>query len=851
MDVVALEKTEEYQGRYRVERTLGAGGMGVVYLAEDIKLGRKVAIKQLRSDMTGNSAEARFRSEAQLLARLNHPNIVRLYDVIEEEHKIALVMELVEGVTLKEWMREHSPTLAEKLDLLMQVSLGLGKAHCLGIIHRDLKPENILVTVDGVAKITDFGIAKALDCDQQLTREDHIAGSVQAMSPEQLQGGRLDARSDLFSLGSIAYELLCGCKPFERGDMSALAFAQQIISKPHIPPQQSWPDIPKPLGALVDRLLGKRPEQRPDSVQQVYEALELIRKHGIDADTQQYSDTVTQLLLKPRKRYRKVTTSFATIVILVVGALWAWHSFMQLTPQYITVLPIKLSGEISGDENSERLVKAMVRQALMNSAGRLKSSALVSFSPREGTPLEQQLKKLQERGITDALFAHLDCMKLRCNIEMQRINPSDSRIKKQVSFAFINDRHQEAQYTIGNSALELFPKSYRKEANSSVLMEPEDYNRYLTIFSKLGSNQALDKDDLDKIEDLTIKYPHNINLFSAYSDVAFTIWVKTNDNNLLTQALRVLARAESSNIGETALLEARLQIKSTGVDKEGFESILHKLQNKKYPSAHLLAQHSRYLYSQGNYSQGLKYAKEATALMPSSGDYLYLAAIHQVAIGDYTSTKKILDDLIERYPSYWAAYALMGVVGLETGNSDIAEKAISAIPSNLRSWRTKSNLGIVYFLKSKYQKALDIYLEILEDSPDNVQMLGQIAETYLLLSDSKQAEKYYQKVLEATERPTDLREKRIRAEALAHIGHIPKAIALIKELIRESPDDTYVKYTAAQVYALAGEWQSANYHVEQLLDQGMSAEWFALKPFQLLCTQSKSNSTRLEIICNN
>ena len=95
MDVVALEKAEVYQGRYRVERTLGAGGMGVVYLAGDVKLGRKVAIKQLRSDMTGNSAEARFRSEAQLLARLNHPNIVRLYDVLEEDHNIALVMELV------------------------------------------------------------------------------------------------------------------------------------------------------------------------------------------------------------------------------------------------------------------------------------------------------------------------------------------------------------------------------------------------------------------------------------------------------------------------------------------------------------------------------------------------------------------------------------------------------------------------------------------------------------------------------------------------------------------------------------------------------------------------------------
>lgn len=348
MDVVALEKTDVYQGRYRVERTLGAGGMGVVYLAEDVKLGRKVAIKQLRSDMTGNSAEARFRSEAQLLARLNHPNIVRLYDVLEEDHNIALVMELVEGVTLKEWMREHNATLAEKLDLLMQICQGLGKAHCLGIIHRDLKPENILVTNDGVAKITDFGIAKALDCDQQLTREDHIAGSVQAMSPEQLQGAPLDARSDLFSLGSIAYELLCGYKPFERGDKSALAFAQQITSKPHIPPQHAWPEIPKPLAALLDRLLAKRPEQRPESAERVFEALELVRKHGIDRNTLQYSETVTQLLIKPRKKRRLIGSTLAILTIVGAFVFWGWKTLTYLPSQYIAILPTQINGVVQG-----------------------------------------------------------------------------------------------------------------------------------------------------------------------------------------------------------------------------------------------------------------------------------------------------------------------------------------------------------------------------------------------------------------------------------------------------------------------------------------------------------------------
>ncbi|WP_444889390.1 protein kinase domain-containing protein [Microbulbifer sp. DLAB2-AA] len=848
MDVVALEKTEVYQGRYRVERTLGAGGMGVVYLAEDVKLGRKVAIKQLRSDMTGNSAEARFRSEAQLLARLNHPNIVRLYDVLEEDHNIALVMELVEGVTLKEWMRERNATLAEKLDLLMQICQGLGKAHCLGIIHRDLKPENILVTNDGVAKITDFGIAKALDCDQQLTREDHIAGSVQAMSPEQLQGLTLDARSDLFSLGSIAYELLCGSKPFERGDKSALAFAQQITSKPHIPPQQTWPEIPKPLAALLDRLLAKRPEQRPESAERVSEALELVRKHGIDANTQQYSETVTQLLIKPRKKNKLASKIFAFVGALVIAAYLGWQTFIQLPAQYIAVLPIELNGEVNGGSDATTLLNAMVRQALMSTPSGLKSSALVSYSPQVGSSLEEQLQELRDKGVTDALQARLDCMQQRCNIELQRVDPLDSQIKSQSSFVFLSEERQEAQYTIRNTALELFPTNYRQENTSDIRMEPTDYRQYLTILAKRGNNQPMLLSDLEAIEELIAKYPRNINLYSLYSWASIHKFGATNDKKFLTKALRILASTEVSRTDETALLEAKLLIQSVGSDEDGFKATLKKLQAKGHPSAHLLAQFSRFQYMQGNYSQGVAYAKQAAALSPSARHH-YLIAINQFSAGDYISPRTVLEQLLIDSPNYYPAYALLGAIELENGNLQIAEQAILSVPSAARSWRTNSNLGIIFFLQKKYLKALEVFKGILDDSPDNIHISFQVAETYLMLSDEHSATEAFAKIITLTERNNDIRSKQFRAQALAYLGNTSESIFLIKELLRESPDDTFVKYASAQVYSLAKEWQSSNYHLEQLLNQGMGAEWFALPTFQRLCTQYQTSTRVKEAIC--
>jgi serine/threonine-protein kinase len=855
MDVVALEKTEVYQGRYRVERTLGAGGMGVVYLAEDVKLGRKVAIKQLRSDMTGNSAEARFRSEAQLLARLNHPNIVRLYDVLEEDHNIALVMELVEGVTLKEWMRERNATLAEKLDLLMQICQGLGKAHCLGIIHRDLKPENILVTNDGVAKITDFGIAKALDCDQQLTREDHIAGSVQAMSPEQLQGSSLDARSDLFSLGSIAYELLCGSKPFERGDKSALAFAQQITSKPHIPPQQAWPEIPKPLAALLDRLLGKRPEQRPESAERVYEALELVRKHGIDANTQQYSETVTQLLIRPRRKRGLILTTLTGVVLLGVCALWGWRTFMQLSPQYIAVLPVELSGEVNGGEDAKVLIKAMVRQALLSAPSRLKSSALVSFEARGESNLDQQLQSLKDKGVTDALRARLACVQTRCNIELQKIQVEDNQIREQANFVFLSNEPQEAQYTIRNSTLELFASSYRSESTAEVRMRPADYNSYLEILAKRSKAEPMQFSDLDLVEELIARYPRNLNLYSLYAWAASKKFIATNNSKLLTKALRVLSSADVSNTEQAAILEAKLLIQSLGLDldEDSFTSTLKRLQRRGYPSAHMLAQFSRFLYMTGDYSKGLAFAEQAAALHPSSLN-MHLIAINHMATGDYVSTRKVLLNLINESPEYWPAYAVLGTIELESGNLDLAEKAIKAIPANARSWRTTSNLGIISFFKGNYTEALNVYQDVLKASPNNIQMLGQIAEVYSMLSDQANAAKYYEKIINLTSNASSnssLVARQYRAQALANLEATSDSIALIMDLLRESPDDTYVKYTAAQVYALAGEWQSANYHLEQLLAQGMGEEWFSLPPFQQLCVQPQASKTVINSICQN
>jgi eukaryotic-like serine/threonine-protein kinase len=242
-----------------VERTLGRGGMATVELAFDEQLGRRVAIKRLFPSLAADDLFlTRFLREARLAASLTHPNLVAVYDVGDEEGVPFIVMEYVEGEPLSALMARTGamePDLA--VDLVLQICAGLEHAHAAGFVHRDIKPQNLLVRPDGIAKITDFGIAKTLQATQ-LTEAGTVLGTAAYLAPEQAAGDRVTTAADLYSLGAVTYELLSGRQPYRVESLGDLAFAQQ--SQP--PP---LPDAPPDLERAVMRALSADPKARPSS----------------------------------------------------------------------------------------------------------------------------------------------------------------------------------------------------------------------------------------------------------------------------------------------------------------------------------------------------------------------------------------------------------------------------------------------------------------------------------------------------------------------------------------------------------------------------------------------------------
>src|SRR6266540_2820699 len=293
-------------GRYEIRSQLGAGGMGEVYLAEDISLRRQVALKVLPTEVAANQDRMRrFKQEATATASLNHPNIAHIYEIGEVNGVNFIAMEYIDGVTLRDKIHRERVELPKLLRVLQHVAEGLAKAHAAGIVHRDLKPDNIMISRDGHAKILDFGLAKLIeqppasmladdssDVATAMMPQHSIPGTVMGtlgyMSPEQAQGrtNEIDHRSDIFSFGCILYESVTGHKAFEGKD--AIDSLNKIIREPVAPISEFNAAAPAELQRIVRRCLAKDPEERHQTKKDVAIELKELRremKDGADFDT--------------------------------------------------------------------------------------------------------------------------------------------------------------------------------------------------------------------------------------------------------------------------------------------------------------------------------------------------------------------------------------------------------------------------------------------------------------------------------------------------------------------------------------------------------------------------------------
>ncbi len=342
-------------GPYEVLAPLGAGGMGEVYRARDSRLGREVAIKVLPADrMADDGRRRRFVQEARAASALNHPNIVTIYEIESAEGIDFIVMELVPGKTLDSLIPKSGMRLGEALRVAIPIADALAAAHGHGIVHRDLKPGNVMVTPEGVVKVLDFGLAKltqaeqasseddtTLDAQAKLSRPGTVAGTPAYMSPEQAAGGPVDARSDIFSFGSVLYEMVTGRRPFGGGSSAEMLAA--LLKEQPKPPSEIVADVPKELERIILRCLRKEPARRFQHMSDLRVDLQEVKEES-DSQATTPAGAATAKLRSRRRFMARVAAGFLVLAAAAAVSLWRLRRPELLPPTVVKLTSERFAG---------------------------------------------------------------------------------------------------------------------------------------------------------------------------------------------------------------------------------------------------------------------------------------------------------------------------------------------------------------------------------------------------------------------------------------------------------------------------------------------------------------------------
>jgi serine/threonine-protein kinase len=367
-------------GQYRVERLLGAGGMGEVYLAEDTRLNRPVALKLLHTQLTDDDARIhRLLKEAQTASALNHPNIVTVYGVEQSDDRLQLMAtEYVEGRTLRRRMSEGRMSVAEAVAIAVQVGRALVAAHEAGVIHHDIKPENIMVRPDGIVKVLDFGIAKLAEGRSlpfpnsgtgTTTEQGIVAGTVYYMSPEQLRRLKTDARTDIWSLGCVLYEMVAGRAPFA-GETASDVVVEVLDREPPSLAELA-PTATPALQKIVRQALTKNPQERYQTAREMLDDLEQLQRGGVASGrVRKYASFVGATASR-----RAIVLALVALLLVLAAALYFPHRASR-TINSMAVMPFVNAG---GDPNSEYISDG-ITESLINNLSRLPNLKVIARS---------------------------------------------------------------------------------------------------------------------------------------------------------------------------------------------------------------------------------------------------------------------------------------------------------------------------------------------------------------------------------------------------------------------------------------------------------------------------------------
>lgn len=808
---------------YTIGEPIGKGGMGEVYLGHDPRLNRPIAIKICSLSDHPNS-----HLEAQNLAALNHPNIVQVYDVLVHSGHTLIIMELVEGPTLKQHLKTTVLTEKQKLNILTQICQALVHAHQRCVFHCDLKSSNVIINQQNEVKLVDFGISIHAD-NPQPSKINY--GSQLTASPEHLNDVPLDQHSDLFCLGLLAFDMFYQRHPFVTKQSSLNA---QMFNQPKLDAQSLLPLLPEALTQLLNQLVEVNKQQRPKSSEEVLTRLRDIERQFDMADDDTLAITQVLTSVTPSKAFHKKIITGLLSLFLIFTAGWYW---LSLPKEKETVLLLPTTALNTVETNFKLTIDdALSQYFIQNEHYKLLPEADARLIAQMTTKSQSEQLAIagDELGASTIIRPTIRCEKVFCQVKLHAYRGPTWYVDNEQS-GRLNVESYTSLYTFSQLLLEQITTSQQPQ-NKITSGDEQNYQEYLAIKQAFLHGEITSTSDRNALAQLDTLLTQNTNIYTAYGlyrEIALNTYHIDGNPAHLDKLDALLAASPSQYKQTESYLFDLFSLYQAKKDWPKARNIIEQLKIKDPSYYYSLL--GKWHHNQNQLTEAKQFYLQSLALKPTltlRKSLAYLYYLENNLAQALSETMRIVTVL----PDDIFANQLLADIYMAQGEYKKSIKHYYSFIEHSQSPVDYTNLSLALWMDQQPKNALEFAEKAVSIAPDNTNFKLNYADLLTVNGETQTAKHQYLQIInKVIEQPSgqDLLEK---AQAYSQVGDHMNALKMLNSVILNNDNKPLYFYTATLVNTNAKQFESALVNFEESIQQGYPIAWFQLPWYQPLCT---------------